>query len=90
MRKLHCTIHVITISCSPKAASGTIKDGFRRRPRGGTVVVLVMGSRGGGNLYRRFVGPLAAIHPGDAGHFIQEEAPEIVVPALQTFPGMVG
>jgi pimeloyl-ACP methyl ester carboxylesterase len=25
--------------------------------------------------------------PG-AGHYIQEDAPEIVVPALQTFPGM--
>jgi pimeloyl-ACP methyl ester carboxylesterase len=27
--------------------------------------------------------------PG-AGHYIQEDAPEIVVPALQTFLGMVG
>lgn len=30
------------------------------------------------------------IHVPGAGHYIQEDAPEVVVPALQTFLGMVG
>jgi pimeloyl-ACP methyl ester carboxylesterase len=30
------------------------------------------------------------IHVPGAGHYIQEDAPEVVVPALQTFLAMLG
>ena len=32
---------------------------------------------------------LSVVQVADAGHFIQEDAPELVIPAIQTFLGML-